>query len=684
MRRDGLWVRLSAVLGIGLVVALAAGGCASSAAPVPEPRAVVDGETVEIGPYAVVDGELAEVPDIEMGERRTVRRILAEGMHRNRIMDHLEHLTREIGPRLTASSRLEEANRWTAARFESWGLENVRLEPWGQASLRFDRGECSGTVYMRSGEGEDAEYNEIGQLEFTTLAWTRGTDGPVRAPVVRMPRTVEQLEEVEGRLGGSWVLIPTEYGGRRGIRGVGRMLRLRTRQREAMRDRLEAGEILGEAGGEEGPAYPDDGVSGVWRGELRGEAIPNGRTRFEIEMVVGEDGAVTGEARVPGFYVAPIENGRLDRESMTVTLDWESPMGPAPMRLVIQSGEIDVTGEFGGEPLEVDLSLQEQQEGPSEEELILARVLARDPVGFISSSRDARVWTTSAPGWRELSSETVARDIEVLVSEPGYDMINSRLADGAPIEVAFELDHRLADGPIELYNTIAEIRGSDPALRDEVVIVSAHLDSWDGPGSQGATDNGTGSSVVLESARILAAAGARPKRTIRFILWTGEEQGLLGSRAYVEAHAEEMDRISAVFVDDGGTNYQGGLHAIEPMRDMLAAATAPVNGRFYDEVEQEWMNVNVRVRERMPRGGGSDHAAFNAVGVPGFFWAEVGRANYGYGWHTQNDRFELAIAEYLHQSATCTAVTAYNLASAPEMLSRKSGEGEPEAEAAAN
>ncbi|MBZ0170742.1 MAG: M20/M25/M40 family metallo-hydrolase, partial [Phycisphaerales bacterium] len=211
---------------------------------------------------------------------------------------------------------------------------------------------------------------------------------------------------------------------------------------------------------------------------------------------------------------------------------------------------------------------------------------------------------------------------------------------------------------------------------DRVVVGSAHLDSWDGPQSMGTTDNGTGSSVVLEAARLLTQAGARPKRTIRFILWTGEEQGLWGSRKYVESLSEEdLAKISAVFVDDGGTNAEGGLPAADHMVDYLAAATAPLNGVFYSETDGKHLNVNIRpTGEKIKTHGGSDHAPFNKVGVPGFFWDEVGRADYGEGWHTQNDRLDLAIEEYLVQSSACMAITAYNLACAPALLPREPAE----------
>ncbi len=290
-------------------------------------------------------------------------------------------------------------------------------------------------------------------------------------------------------------------------------------------------------------------------------------------------------------------------------------------------------------------------------------------LGFVSSSRDDRVWTTSVRKWRETKADDAPREHEVSITLPDYDYVNSRLADGDDVFLEFDLNHTLTPGPIPVYNTIAEIPGTDKA--DEVVIVSGHLDSWNGPGSQGATDNGTGSAVTLEAARILMAAGAKPRRTIRFILWTGEEQGLLGSADYVDRNAAILPKISAVFVDDGGTNYEGGLGCTDEMAPMLAAATAPVNGLFFDSVDGKPLNVNIRPGgEDFQQSGGSDHASFIRKGVPGFFWDEIGRAEYGRGWHTQFDKIDLAIPEYLKQSATCAAITAYNLACADEMLPR--------------
>src|SRR5262249_36794011 len=194
---------------------------------------------------------------------------------------------------------------------------------------------------------------------------------------------------------------------------------------------------------------------------------------------------------------------------------------------------------------------------------------------------------SSVPVWRSLRMESLPQDLEVVVRHSDYDCMNSRLADGQRVDAEFDLKNSFVKGPIPVYDTIAEIKGT--TWPDEVVIISAHADSWNGPGSQGCTDNGTGTVVTLEAARILAAPKAKPKRTIRFILWTGEEQGLLGSTAYVKSLSEsELSKISACFVDDGGTNYEGGLNAIDSMVPYLAAATAPVNGVFYSETDGKW------------------------------------------------------------------------------------------------
>lgn len=292
---------------------------------------------------------------------------------------------------------------------------------------------------------------------------------------------------------------------------------------------------------------------------------------------------------------------------------------------------------------------------PSEiEKAILASGLA----GRVVSSRNELVLTS---GRYNFKWEDRPKDVRVTVRRSDMDRIVRNMEKG-DVVLEFDLENKFIKGPRTNSNVIAEIPGTEKP--EEVVIVSGHLDSWDGPGSVGSCDNGTGISTALEAARLLMKAGAKPKRTIRFILWTGEEQGLFGSREYVKLHERELEKISAVLVDDGGTNYQGGYVGIATQKEMFERAFAPLNTAFPE------MPVKFDVRDRMPRGGGSDHAPFNQVGVPGFFTTETGRSDYNYVHHTQHDKYEMAIPEYLVQSSVCHAVVAYNLANAETMVPR--------------
>jgi hypothetical protein len=312
---------------------------------------------------------------------------------------------------------------------------------------------------------------------------------------------------------------------------------------------------------------------------------------------------------------------------------------------------------------------------PRDENPLMPRLYAAGIAGLITASGDELVRTGGIPGIRQLEMDKLSPDVTVIVRRSDYDAINSRLHDGQEVEVEFNLDHKFTAGPIPCYNTVGEIPGTE--FPEQVVIISAHLDSWDGPGSQGTVDNGTGSSVTIEAARILMAAGVKPRRTIRFILWSGEEQGLLGSEAYAEGLSEsERANISAVFVDDSGTNREASLTCTAEMEPMLRQAVETMNYAFPD------VPIEINIRDSLGGGGGgSDHASFIARGIPGFFWGKSGRADYRYAWHTQNDKFDQGIPEYLVKNATVSALAAYVVGSADTLLPRPAPKPEADAEA---
>lgn len=146
---------------------------------------------------------------------------------------------------------------------------------------------------------------------------------------------------------------------------------------------------------------------------------------------------------------------------------------------------------------------------------------------------------------------------EITLVQSQWRRIQLLLAGGQHVVLEFDVANEFVDREVPLYNVVTDLRGS--VKPDEYVIVGAHIDSWDG--AVGANDNATGTASVLEAARLLAKAGVKPRRTIRFVLFSGEEQGLLGSRGFVQAHKDEMERTSIMLNMDAGGNYISGIPA---------------------------------------------------------------------------------------------------------------------------
>jgi hypothetical protein len=242
----------------------------------------------------------------------------------------------------------------------------------------------------------------------------------------------------------------------------------------------------------------------------------------------------------------------------------------------------------------------------------------------------------------------------LVISHEDYAMLERQIIAGAAPRLEGRVENTMGRVPVQQWNTIAEIRGSERP--GEVVILGAHLDSWDL--GQGVTDNGTGSMVVLEAARVLAQSGLKPKRTLRFILFSGEEQGLMGSRAYAAAHAAEADSIQAVLVVDNGTGAIRGqaLQGRTDLEGLWYQLLAPVARLGAD---------SVRDAEKT----GTDHLSFVSYGVPSFNFDQL-RRGYSHTHHSQSDTYDKAVPGDLKQVSAVMAVTAYELANLPTLLPR--------------
>ena len=215
-------------------------------------------------------------------------------------------------------------------------------------------------------------------------------------------------------------------------------------------------------------------------------------------------------------------------------------------------------------------------------------------------------------------------------------------------------------GEVPVFNTIARMPGSQKP--DEYVVLSAHFDSWDG--GSGTTDNGTGTIVMLEAMRILKQVYPNPKRTILVGHWSGEEQGLNGSRAYSEDHPEVVKGLQALFNQDNGTG-----RVINFSASGLTTASGNL-ARWMTNIPAEISrNINLGF-PGAPSGGGSDNASFVCYGAPAF---GLGALDWSYGtytWHTQRDTYDKVVVEDLRSNAVLTAMLAYLASEDPETLSR--------------
>ena len=204
-------------------------------------------------------------------------------------------------------------------------------------------------------------------------------------------------------------------------------------------------------------------------------------------------------------------------------------------------------------------------------------------------------------------------------------------------------------GTVPNFNTIAEIKGTEKP--DEYVMLSAHFDSWDA--GQGATDNGTGTLTMMEAMRILKLVYPSPKRTILVGHWGSEEQGLNGSRAFVEDHPEIVGKLQALFNQDNGTGRivnisgQGFKYAGEFLTRWLAA----VPNSMKDSIKTTFPGS--------PGGGGSDHASFIGVGAPGFSLGALNWSYFNYTWHTNRDTYDKIIFDDVKNNAILTAILVY-------------------------
>ena len=297
---------------------------------------------------------------------------------------------------------------------------------------------------------------------------------------------------------------------------------------------------------------------------------------------------------------------------------------------------------------------------------------------FVDSSRGL--------GWFSYQREHMQPVPVVIAAIENYGRVYRLLKANVPVTIEMNVDTKFTGDHEHGFDTIAEIPGTDPKLKDEVVMVGGHLDSW--ASATGATDNGAGTVVAMEVMRILNALQVKPRRTIRIGLWTGEEQGLFGSIGYVKQHfgfvplstapdqvklpewmrkpagplqlKPDQQKISGYFNVDNGSGKILGVYLQENV------AEAPIFAQWIEPLKDLGVTA-ISVRDT----GGTDHESFDAVGIPGFQFIQD-KLDYASRTHHSNmDTYERLQPGDLAQAATVEAIFVYNTAMRDQMLPRK-------------
>ena len=497
-----------------------------------------------------------------------VSRIRQEAFHRSQVMATFSHLTENIGPRLTNSPQMAQANAWTRGKFNEWGLANVHDEAFDD--------------FGRGWEFSDASVEMLSPrtlpLHALPKAWTPGTNGPVEGEVMAVTiKKRADLDKYKGKLAGKILLLNEAREYKRGVEADSH------RHDEAGLAELQAF------------AVPKDADKD------RAKRIKAYTERQELARATNE------------FFVA---------EGVLATLGisgWDNGI------IRVGGGGSRKAGESAGVP-------------------------------------------------------------ELAMAAEHYNQLARAIERKQPVRLRVNVKARFTDEANQPgYNTVAEIPGSG-SKAGEIVMLGAHMDSWHT--GTGAADNAAGVAVMMEAMRILKAVGAKPRRTIRVALWSGEEQGLIGSQAYVARHfaawpeptdpkqkalpaslreptgalqkKREYDRFAAYFNMDNGSGRFRGIHAQENLAVMpiFKAWLEP----FHDVGATTVVTRNT---------GSTDHVSFDRVGLPGFQFIQDRLDYFSNVHHSNLDTWDHAEPEDLKQAAAIVASFVYHAAMREEKLPRK-------------
>ncbi len=488
-----------------------------------------------------------EKVDLEM-----VKKIRQEGLQNSKVMDIAFYLTDANGPRLQGSPGFMKAANYSKNKLKEWGLENSRLEAWGEFG--------KGWELQKSYVAMTAPYYR--PLIALPKVWTGGTKGPVQAEVLLVDETdTTALEQYKGKMKNKVILL-----------------------------------------------YRNDKINPSFTPDAKRY------TDKELEEMVAASASPSGQQSDSTF------------RSMIAAMRRTTYLSNKTKEMALKDGAI--------------------------------AFFSMNPIG-----KDGTLFVTGGGSYKPKDPENL---LDIALGAEDYLNLCRLAKAGIPVKLDLDVKTKFYSDDLKGYNVLAEIPGTDPKLKDEVVILGAHLDSWHT--GTGATDNAAGSAVMMEAVRILKALNVKPKRTIRIALWSAEEQGLHGSRNYVKNHLTdtlknasnaEGDKVAAYFNVDNGTGKIRGIYlqGNEACRPIFSAWFEP----FADLGAK-----SITIRNT----GGTDHLSFTRIGIPGFQFIQDPIEYSTRTHHTNMDTYDHLQPEDLKQAATIVASFVYNAATRDEKLPR--------------
>jgi carboxypeptidase Q len=580
----------------------------------------------------------------------TIAKIKEEGQQRSKVMETISFLTDVHGPRLTGSPITREAGEWTKGRLTEWGLENARLETWGT----FGRGWT-----LENFTANLVEPNFMPLIAFPK-AWSPSMNAAVRAkPIYLDVKTEADLDQYRGKLHRAIVLISPP-------REVKALF-----EPPAARQSDERLLALANSDGSS-PGFRGRGGPGT-----PGGTPPSGGGQRGAR---GGPGAPAGQPPAAAGGNSPTAQ----RSSQQLTQKKWDLCYEEGAAVVLEPGRGDGGTIFVSAVTMPSRAAASDRNAPNNQ-----------------FSRGPRPWAADAP--------TILPQVVVAVEH--YNRLVRMVEKGSPVEVEIDLAGRYHTDDLTSFNVLAEIPGGD--LKDEVVMLGGHFDSWHS--GTGATDNAVGCGVALEAVRILQAIGAKPRRTIRIALWTGEEQGLLGSQAYVAQQFGRRiggssgsrggqrgggerggDAGGARGEQPGGRGFGGrggppARYEIKPAHEKFCGyfnldnGTGKIRGIYLQGNEavrpifRSWLSPfgDLGASTITPANtGGTDHLSFDGVGLPGFQFIQDPLEYDTRTHHSSMDVFERIQEDDVKQASIIMASFVYHAAMRDEKLPRKPLAGE--------